>query len=111
MSYSIQGTDISLTRGDSLFLQLKLVKNGEEYIPAEGSSIRFAMKAKYTDSDENVVLNKNIPIDTLVLELEPADTKHLPMKKTYVYDIQLTDEFGHIYTFIFGTLTITEEVL
>lgn len=44
MSCKINGTDITLTRGDSLFLHLSLTKNGEEYIPEEGSSIRFAMK-------------------------------------------------------------------
>lgn len=115
MSYSIKetdkGVDITLTRGDSLFLQLNLTKDDEAYVPEQGSSIRFAMKTKYTDSDSNVIINKNIPIDTLILELRPEDTKSLPMKKSYVYDIQLTDAQGHVYTFLFGTLTITEEVL
>lgn len=111
MSCSIKGTDISLTRGDTLLLQINLTKNGEPFIPEEGSSIRFAMKAKYTDPDDRVIINKNIPIDTLILELEPSDTKNLPMKKTYVYDIELTNPLGHVYTFLFGTLTITEEVL
>lgn len=111
MSYSIKGTDITLTRGDSLFLQLNLTKDGEPYTPENGSIVRFAMKAKYTDPDEKVVLVKNIPIDTMILEIEPEDTKNLPMKKTYVYDIQLTDALGHIYTFLFGTLTLGEEVL
>ena len=113
--YSIKetdkGVDITLTRGDSLFLQLNLMKNDEVYTPEEGASIRFAVKARYTDSDNNVIINKNIPIDTLILELKPQDTKNLPMKKTYVYDIELTDAQGHVYTFLFGTLTITEEVL
>ena len=115
MSYAIKqtekGVDITLTRGDSLFLQLNLTKNNEVYIPEQGSSIRFAMKTKYTDSDDNVIINKSIPIDTLILELKPEDTKNLPMKKTYVYDIELIDAYGHVYTFLFGTLTITEEVL
>ena len=111
MSYSINGTDITLTRGDSLFLQLNLTKDGEPYIPQIGSTVRFAMKARYTDPDEKVVLVKQIPIDTLILEIEPEDTKSLPMKKTYVYDIELTDALEHKYTFLFGTFTIGEEVL
>lgn len=111
MSYSIKGTDITLTRGDSLFLQLKLTKDGEPYTPENGSVVRFAMKAKYTDPDEKVVLVKQVPIETMILQLEPEDTKDLPMKKTYVYDIELTDALGHKYTFLFGTLTIGEEVL
>ena len=109
--YSIQGTDIFLTRGDSLFLQINLNKNGEPYIPESGSTIRFAMKAKYSDPDEKVVLVKDIPINTMMLEIEPEDTKNLPMKKTYVYDIELTDSLDRKYTFLFGTLTLGEEVL
>ena len=111
MSHSIHGNDITLTRGDTLFLQLSLTKNGQSYTPAQGSSIRFAMKAKYSDPDNAVALQKNIPIDTLLLEFEPEDTKDLVMKKTYVYDIQLTDENGHVDTFISGNFTIGEEVI
>lgn len=109
--YSIDGTDIFLTRGDSLFLQIKLTKNGEAYTPEAGSIVRFAMKAKYADPDDKVVLVKNIPIETMILEIEPDDTKALPMKKTYVYDVELTDSLNHKYTFLFGTLTLGEEVL
>lgn len=109
--YSIKGTDIFLTRGDSLFLQIRLNKDGEPYIPEPGSMLRFAMKVKYSDPDEKVVLVKEIPIDTMILEIKPEDTKALPMKKTYVYDIELTDALGHKYTFLFGTLTLGEEVL
>ncbi len=112
MSHAIRktgaGYDITLTRGDSLFLQLSLTKNDEAYTPAEGSVIRFAMKEKYTDSE--VVLEKSIPIDTLLLSITPADTKSLPMGKSYVYDIELTDEAGHVDTFIEGKFTIGKEV-
>ena len=108
MSHSISGTDITLTRGDSLFLRIGLKKDGEPYTPAQGSSIRFAMKKKYTD--EEVVLEKPVPLDTMMLEFEPQDTKPLPMGKTYVYDIELTDETGYVDTFIKGTFTIDYEV-
>lgn len=103
--------DITLTRGDSLPIQLSLKKNEEPYTPDPAASIRFAMKSKYTDSDADVVLIKNVPIDTLILEIEPEDTKPLPMKKTYVYDIELTDENGFVDTFIEGKFTIGEEVI
>lgn len=112
MSHSIKqteaGYDITLTRGDSLFLEVGLTKNGEPYTPATGSEVRFAMKEKYTDTD--VVLEKSIPLDTLLLAFNPADTKSLPMGKSYVYDIQLTDEAGHVDTFIEGKFTIGKEV-
>lgn len=106
-----KGVDITLTRGDTLFLPLLLKKGDDVYIPAEGSSIRFAMKEKYKDPDEAVLIVKSIPIDTLLLELEPEDTKPLEMKKTYVYDIELTDEAGHVDTFMSGKFTIGEEVM
>lgn len=103
--------DITLTRGDNLFLQISLEKNNQSYTPAQGSSVRFAMKAKYTDPDENVTLLKNIPIDTLLLSIMPEDTKELPMGKTYVYDLQLTDENGYVDTFMEGNFTIDKEVI
>ena len=98
-----------MTRGDSLFLEISLTKNGQVYAPAVGSSVRFAMKEKYGD-DVQVTLEKQVPIDTLLLAFDPADTKELPMGKSYVYDIQLTDEAGHVDTFIEGKFTLGKEV-
>lgn len=111
MSHRITGNDIELTRGDSLLLQLAIRKNGLDYTPSEGSEIRFAMKERYKDPDSYVKILKNIPIDTLRFSINPEDTKKLIMKKTYVYDIQLTDEAGNVDTFIKGNFTIGEEVL
>ena len=105
------GYDITLTRGDSLFLQLALVKNNQPYTPDAEAEIRFAMKYKYKDPDEDAVIVKPIPVDTLLLKIEPEDTKGLMMGKTYVYDIQITDETGFVDTFIEGLFTIGEEVL
>ena len=101
--------DITLTRGDTLFLQLSLTKNGQSYTPDQQASVRFAMKSKYTD--EEPVLLKTVPIDTLLLQIASADTKPLKMKKTYVYDIELTDENGYVDTFIEGNFTVDEEVM
>ena len=108
MSHSITGTNISLTRGDSLFLQLELTKNGEPYTPEQGCSIRFAMKESYKSN--KVLIKKQIPLDTLILELDPMDTKPLPMGRSYVYDFELTDEEGHVDTFIEGKFNLTDEV-
>ena len=103
--------DITLTRGDSLFLQVSLTKNDEPYTPETGSSIRFAMKARYTDPDDAVLLNKDISIDSLILAFAPNDTKPLKMNRTYVYDIQLTDEIGRVTTFIEGNFFVDKEVV
>ena len=86
------GYDITLTRGDSLPLQLtNLKKNNVAYTPDPEDVIRFAMKRKYKDPDEDVVLVKEISPDTLILNIAPEDTKDLPMNKSYVYDIEITD--------------------
>lgn len=109
--FFIQGNDITLTRGDTLLLKINIYKNGTEYIPEEQDVIRFAMKRKYSDPDEKIVLVKNIPNDTLLLEILPEDTKSLPMRSRYVYDIQITNKQGRVDTFIKGNLLLDEEVL
>lgn len=106
--HSINGTNITLTRGDTLFLKVNMTKDGEEFTPEEGSHVRFAMKVNYSDAD--VVLQKDIPIDTMLLEFKPEDTKSLPMDKTYVYDIEYTDAQGLVDTFIQGKFKTGKEV-
>lgn len=65
--------NITLTRGDTLIEPISLYKivDGEkvEYTPLEGDYIRFAMKKKYSDPDEDVVLNIPIPTDTMLLTI------------------------------------------
>ncbi len=108
--FSINGTNITLTRGDSMFLDIALTRDGDPFTPEQGSSVRFAMKHKYTDADSTALV-KTIPTDTMRLSLDPDDTKELPMRKTYVYDIEYTDANGNVDTFISGTLTLLEEVV
>ena len=109
MSYSISGTNIILTRGDSLTAKISIFnQDGSEYIPVQGDSVRFAMKANY--SDHSPLLVKDIPIDSLILSIKPEDTKSLSFGK-YVYDIQLTRADGSVDTFITkASLRLTEEV-
>lgn len=103
--YKIDGTTISLVRGDSMSLQFSLKKDGEEYVPIDGDTIRFAMKHSEflpgrTDyKDSKPVLVKNIPYNTMMLKLDPEDTKNLEFGK-YVYDVQITFASGDVDTFI-----------
>ena len=109
MAFSINSktNDITLVRGDYFATVVRMKKNGEEYIPSEGT-LRFAMKKSFLD--KNVLINKEIPLGTRLLELESSDTKGLKFD-TYVYDIEYTDEEGHPDTFISAKLILTEEVL
>ena len=107
--YKIQGTTITLTRGDSFYCHLDLKQNGRAYTPDDGDVIRFALKKDYFDT--NVLISQTIPNDTLILCLLPADTKTLAFG-TYVYDIEITFENGDVDTFINeGKFVIAPEVI
>ena len=106
----INGTTITLTRGDSALITLTLTyKNGDFYEPAEGDQIRFAVKKDFNDL-VSPLLFITIPTDTLLLYISPEQSKGLAYGQ-YKYDIQLTTASGDVDTFIDkATLVITEEV-
>lgn len=101
--------NITLTRGDYLAIAVGMTKEGNEYHPSDGV-LRFALKKRYRDPDSKVLINKSIPLDTYLLELEKDDTKPLNYGD-YDYDIEYTDAQGHPDTFIEGKLILTKEVL
>ena len=108
MSSSVNGTAISLTRGDSLILNINVTQNGEPYVPQEGDSIRFALKKSI--SDEEPLIIKQVDLENMQLTINPEDTKPLAYG-TYKYDIQLTTVDGYVDTFIGpANFKITEEV-
>ena len=109
MSYSVSGTMITLTRGDTFTALITITDSeGNQYVPVKGDRIRFAMKTDYEDGAP--LLIKEIPVDTMILVIEPEDPKSLAFGK-YVYDIELTKVTGEVDTFITkATLKLTEEV-
>lgn len=120
MAYNVKGTTIYLTRGDSLVLQVVILRkqDGKEeiYTPVEGDIIRFALKrdkmnpekTKYLDVKPLIV--KNVPYKTLILRLEPEDTKWLDFG-SYCYDMEITFANGMVDTFISDAkLILTPEV-
>lgn len=116
MASSVQGTSISLTRGDTLRVKINITLDDEPYTPQAGDSVRFALKhptfnAKKTDyKDAEPLILKDVPIHNLILELEPEDTKPLDFGN-YVYDLQITFADGRVDTFITeAKFKITPEV-
>lgn len=117
--YAVNGTTIVLTRGDTFICDVEIKKEvgntTEDYVPQEGDSIRFALKRKvFTADNGNYVdshplIHKDIPINTMTLEIEPDDTKGLKFG-TYAYDIQLTTAEGKVDTFLSGDFNIVPEV-
>ena len=103
--YKIDGTKITLTRGDSFYAELELKRGSDTYTPATGDKIRFAMKRKYLNDDQTDFLDvrplvlKSVPTDTMILKLDPEDTKSLGFGE-YVYDLQIEFANGDVDTFI-----------
>lgn len=107
--FKISGNKISLTRGDSLYLDVKLFKDKVAYTPEANDTIRFTMKKNI--SDEESILEKQLDIngDVATLHIEPDDTKYLQFGR-YKYDMELNDSMGDVYTFIIGEFEVTGEV-
>lgn len=106
----ITNNKIEMTRGDSLVANVEITKDGEAYTPVEGDYIRFAMSKEYKGDKKYVlVLSREIPYDTLILELYPEDTGELAYGE-YNYDIEITYSDGRVDTFISSTITLTKEV-
>ena len=118
MSYVIlTNNQIIMTRGDTLSIFVKIMDGDEEYTPASGDVIRFALKrnrmnqSKTAFSDQVPLITKTIPSTTQQLTLTPNDTKKLEFGDQ-VYDIELTKASdGTVDTIIPYTLfTIAPEV-
>lgn len=115
MGVSVKGTEITMTRGDTLRVQVAIQQNGDTYTPGPSDTVRFAAKravlnaTKTAYEDDQPKIVKTIPPSTLLLELEPSDTKNLAFG-VYDYDIQLTKEDGTVDTFITGKLMLKPEV-
>lgn len=108
MSYSVFGTDITLTRGDTFKSYVNIhYKNGTKYEIQPGDVVKFIMKRSWSECAE-VLIEKLIPTDTLLLQFDPQDTEDLPLK-TYVYKIKLIFANQDVDTFISGELELTEE--
>lgn len=118
----IDGTSITMTRGDTLCVSVEMVKvdpetkEEQEYVPSEGEYIRFALKtpkmvgSRTEYKDPEPLILKEIPIETCQLVLQPSDTKPLGFGN-YVYDIEITMEDGTVDTFISeATFILSPEV-
>ena len=118
MSCCIDRTTIKLTRGDTLIVEVhaKVKSSGEDYTPVEGDKIRFALKRNAVRADkkgfmdDEPLIEKDIPISTMILTLNPEDTEDLAFGD-YAYDIELTHANGRVDTFIAdASFVLTREV-
>lgn len=103
--------NITMTRGDTFVKTLTLAKNGQRYVPQEGDDILFTMAKGFKGlRGYEVVLQKHIPIDTLIWLISANDTKDLDYG-TYNYDLEMTYADGNVETFAGERkITLTKEV-
>ena len=109
----ISKNNIICTRGDTVVTNVVINDDsGEVYTPGANDQVRFALKKTY--DDEEPIIMKQIPNDTMVMRLESSDTKKLAQPESYVYDIQITIDDGtpegFVATVISGTFKTKEEV-
>lgn len=109
MSFKVRNNTIFLTRGDTFKAKITITyPSGAVYTPKEGDSIRFALKEDVEDKE--CLILRDIPIDTMLLVINPEDTKELEFG-SYVYDLQLTKANGDVDTFITASkFKLTAEV-
>jgi hypothetical protein len=99
---------IRITRGDSLTVSVTLTDDeGYEYEPVEGDEILFTVK-KSAKSD-NILIQKQVDIETLVLELVEADTKDLAFGE-YKYEIEVIAGDDHYTVIKNAPFVVTEEL-
>ena len=105
----VTGNQIFLTRGDTLILTLSLSNHdGSEYVPAAGDSIFFRLKKFATYPD--LLIEKEIPTSSMILQLNPADTEGLAFGD-YHYEIEVVTAEGMHDTVIADELfTIGKEI-
>ena len=95
-----------ITRGDTGLFSVTLYDaEGAEYIPTEGETLTFYLMKKDCDDLTEAILVKDIPVDTMQLELEPSDTRDL-QTGSYAYRIRLRDTIGHEWTAVRSKLKI-----
>lgn len=100
--------NITITNGDTLVLTLALTKNKEPYMPAADDVIRFAISQGYRgETNYKLILEEQIPNDTLQLIVSSERMKKLSYGTTYNYDVEVTFADGNVDTPISAQITTT----
>ena len=94
----IQGNNIHLTRGDTMFLEVVLkTENGEKFTPTEEDKIYF--RVKRNASAKEILIEKEIPYDTMILQLNETDTKDFKFG-SYYYEVEVVTKEDYHFTAI-----------
>ena len=104
----INGNTITMTKGNTLCVQLTLTNKGtgDPYVYQSGDEIEFEMREQPFDENDPVMV-KSIDPEILQFKLNPEDTADLPC---HVYEYRMTLNYGNgdRDTFITGALLSLE---
>ena len=107
---TINGSAITLTRGDTLKATVALALEGEPYEPLSTDVIRFALGIGYVGTmGYQLLYTQEIDHQTMEI-IVPADETEKLNYRRYNWDIEITHGDGTVDTVMLGTLTITGEV-
>ena len=111
--------NITMSRGDSVVLSGSLTLGGDPY-DLSGASLWFTAKTKHTDADEDAIFQKTVGDGITVVSaaqglisvaIDPDDTSSLSAVKTQlVWDLQVVDSEGNVYTAASGYLIVNPDV-
>lgn len=106
---TIEGTRITVTRGDTLTLTVGMKKNNQTYVMQEGDAVRFAISIGHKgDAGYKLITTADIPSDTLTFTLPSTETEKLT-RSLYCYDIEMTYADGTVDTFISDYIEVRGE--
>lgn len=95
-----------LTRGDTGMYSIYLYdEEGDALVPSASDTVTFYLLGKDCDDLSTALIIKDIPTNTMKLELEPSDTASLNTG-TYPYRIRYKDAVGHEFTVVKSKLKI-----
>lgn len=109
----VQGTDLSMIRGDSETITVSCADINDQPLPFQvGDIVYFTVKERAIDVEK--ILQKIVTVfetdGTAIVDIDPIDTTNLKFK-TYIYDIQWVKEDGTVTTIVRPSkFTLLEEV-
>ena len=70
--------NITITKGDTLTLTLKLKKDGDDYVPVEGDTIRFAVSKGFVgETAYKLLIEESVPVDSLTFTVSSENMERV----------------------------------
>lgn len=116
---SVPVTDLSMFRGDSARWRCAITDADDVELDLDGVAIRFTAKRATSDDDDDAVIVATLADGIVVTDesggvcevrLTPEHTADLTADTALLWDIQIQDAFGDVWTVANGALTIALDV-